>query len=197
MRKYIENILDLDSFGQVKILGSSSAGTSQRKLQEISTVVVESKGKEKEPDIQVIENFTMTEQPQTSQGQEQVRIPPTQLNEPEISILQTPLNVEKGKNREVESATPFGGSSEQQGVKRQKLTPLPEDESFQEIPDSQGTEDSQQTNTGSGTGIQRQQSAEISSFKPPVKTAWVIKRTFTNIKARNDALRLQVYSQYL
>ena len=80
----------------------------------------------------------MTEQPETSKEQCQGQIPPTQISEPEISILQTPLNIEKGKKREVETTTPIGGSSEQQDVKRQKLTPLPEDESFQEIPDSQG-----------------------------------------------------------
>lgn len=126
--KDLEKILDLESFGQVQ--GSSSARTLQQNLQEISTVAVESKGKEKEPDIQIIEKFIMTAQPETSKEQGQGQIPPTQISEPEISILQTPLNIEKGKKREAETTTPIGGSSEQQDVKRQKLTPLPEDESF-------------------------------------------------------------------
>ena len=60
----------------------------------------------------------MTEQPQTSKGQEQVQIPPIHINEPEISILQTPLNVEKGKKRDAKTATPISGSSEQQDAKR-------------------------------------------------------------------------------
>ena len=67
--KDLEKILDLDSFGQVQIpgIGPSSAGTSQQNLQEISALAtVQSKGKEKEPDIQVFEKFTMTEQPETS-----------------------------------------------------------------------------------------------------------------------------------
>ena len=50
--KDLENILDLESFGQVQ--GSSSARTLQQNLQEISKVAIESKGKEKEPDIQII-----------------------------------------------------------------------------------------------------------------------------------------------
>lgn len=63
---------------------------------------------------------------------------------------------------------------------------------------------SQQTCTISGTStnsqrkeLQRQQSAEVSSFKPLVKDARDIKRKFINIKAKNDPLRLQVYNQYL
>lgn len=79
-------------------------------------------------------------------------------------------------------------------------------ESVHEILDSQGEEQlgSQQTGANSGTSstlqrkeLQRQQSAEVSSFKPPLKDAWDIKRTFINIKARNDPLRLQVYNQCL
>ena len=96
----------------------------------------------------------------------------------EVSILQTPLNVEKGKKRDVEVATPVNGYSGQPDVKRQKLNPLPEVESVHEIPDSQTQEylGSQQTCTISGTSttlqrkeLERQQSAEVSSFKPPVK----------------------------
>ena len=49
--KDLEKMLDLDSFGQVQIIGSFSAGTSQRKLQEISTVAAKSKEKEKEHNI--------------------------------------------------------------------------------------------------------------------------------------------------
>ena len=108
--------------------GSSSARTLQQNLQEISTVAVESKGKEKEPDIKIIEKIIMTKQPETSKEQGQGKIPPTHISELEISILQTPLNIEKGEKREAETTTPIGGSSEQQDVKRQKLTPLPEDE---------------------------------------------------------------------
>ena len=79
-------------------------------------------------------------------------------------------------------------------------------ESVHEIVYSQEEEQlgSQQTGANSGTSttlqkkeLQRQQSAKVSSFKPPVKDAWDIKRTFINIKARNDPLRLQVYNQCL
>ena len=71
----------------------------------------------------------------------------------EISVLQTPLNVEKGKKRDAEAATPISGSSKQPDAKRQKLNHLPEVESVHEIPDSQTQEylGSQQTCTISGT----------------------------------------------
>ena len=48
----------------------------------------------------------MTEQPQTSKGQDQVQVSSVQTNPVEVSILQTPLNVEKGKRREAEATTP-------------------------------------------------------------------------------------------
>ena len=38
---------------------------------------------------------------------------------------------------------------------------------------------------------------EISSFKTPVKDTGDIKKTFINIKARSDPLKMQVYNQYL
>ena len=60
----------------------------------------------------------MTKQPENSKEQGQGQIPPTQISEPEISILQTPLNIEKGKKREAETTTRIGDSSEQQDVKR-------------------------------------------------------------------------------
>ena len=63
----------------------------------------------------------MKEQPQTSKGQDQVQVSSIQTNPIEVSILQTPLNVEKGKRREAEAATPFIGSSQQPQAKRQKL----------------------------------------------------------------------------
>ena len=43
----------------------------------------------------------------------------------------------------------------------------------------------------------KQQSIEISSFKTPVKDTGDIKKTFINIKARNDPLKIQVCNQYL
>lgn len=199
-------MLDLDSFAQVPRLevGPSSAGIIQQELQE--NIAVSSKGKEKEVDTQVKETFTMTEQPQTSKGQDQVHVSSIQTNPVEMSIFQTPLNMEKGKKREAEAATPLTGYSQQPHIKRQKLnTPL-EVESIDEILDSQGLEQlgSQQTETVSEASttsqrkeLQKQQSVEISSFKTPVKDTGEIKKTFINIKAKNDPLRIQVYNQFL
>ena len=61
----------------------------------------------------------MIEQPQTSKGQDQVQVSSVQTNPVEMSILQTPLNVEKGKKREAEAATPLTGSSQQPQAKKQ------------------------------------------------------------------------------
>jgi len=64
--------------------------------------------------------------------------------------------------------------------------------------------ESQQTFPTGGTStssqrqeLRRQKSVEISSSKPPGTNASDIKKTFTEIKDRNDPLRLQVYNQYL
>ena len=60
--KDLEKILDLDSFGQVQLpgIGSSSVGTSQPNLQEISALAtIASKGKEKEVDIQITKKFQL------------------------------------------------------------------------------------------------------------------------------------------
>ena len=151
--KDLGKMLDLEFFGQVQVpdIGPSSAGNFQQELQEnIPSIAVESKGKEKEHEIQVIETFKMTEQPQTSKAQGQVQVPP-QTNPVEMPNLQTPLNIEKGKKREAEGPTPPKESSKHPQAKRQKLNPLLEVESFEEIIDIPVTEDSQQTILVSGT----------------------------------------------
>ena len=56
---------------------------------------------------------------------------------------------------------------------------------------------SEASTTSQRKELQKQQSVQISSFKTPVKGAGYIKKTFINIKARNDPLRIQVYNQYL
>jgi len=45
--------------------------------------------------------------------------------------------------------------------------------------------------------LERQHSVEVSSIRPPSKQTSDVKGTFTEIKARNDPLRLQIYDQYL
>ena len=72
--KDLEKKFDLESFGQVQVphIGTSSAGNLQQGLQEISpSITVESKGKGKEPEVQVIETFIMREKPQTSKAPDQ------------------------------------------------------------------------------------------------------------------------------
>jgi len=55
---------------------------------------------------------------------------------------------------------------------------------------------------GTSTSSQRQEperkhSAEISSTRPQNKEALDVKKTFIEIKAKNDPVRLQIYNQYL
>jgi len=103
-------------------------------------------------------------------------------------------------------ATLSSGPSEQPGAKRHRLNPLLEEEFFEETTDSQRKEgvDSHQTFPVGGTPyssqrqeLERQQSAEVSSFRPPGKNNPDIKNKFKEIKARNEPLRIQVYNQYL
>ena len=141
----------------------------------------------------------MAEKPQTSRAPDQTQVSPTQVNHPEVSELQTPSNMEIGKKRQAPDPTPPKESSELHEAKKQKPDPLPEVEIIDEMFDDE-REDSQLTSTVSetptghkGKELQKQLSTEVSSFKPPKTNAGDIKRTFINIKAKNDPLRMKVY----
>ena len=54
----------------------------------------------------------------------------------EPTILQTPLNEERGKKRDREEATPISEPAEQPGEKRQRLNLLSEEEIFEETTES-------------------------------------------------------------
>lgn len=71
-----------------------------------------------------------TEQPEMADQQEQ--IPPVQTKAAKIPAFRTPLNEEKGKKRDREEGTPISGLAEQPGAKRQRLSPLLEDEFIEE-----------------------------------------------------------------
>lgn len=130
--KDLEKTLDLDSFGQVSFklpqqigVGTSFAGTSQQPVQENSTPVTRSsKGKE----VASMEQQAITDQ--------QGKIPPVQTKAAKIYALHTPLNEDKGKKREREEAMPISGPTEQSGEKRQRNSPLLEEEIFEEITES-------------------------------------------------------------
>lgn len=204
--KELEKKYDLESYGQVQVphIGTSSAANLQQRLQEgSSSIAAESKGKGKEPKIQVIETLIMAEKPQTSRAADQTQVSLTQVKHPEVSELQTPSNMEIGKKRQVPDTTPPKESSGIHQAKKQKPDPLPDVEIIDEMFDD-GREDSQltgtvsETNTGhKGKALQKQLSTEVSSFKPPKTDTGDIKRTFINIKAKNDPLRMKVYDQHL
>lgn len=141
----------------------------------------------------------MSKKLETSKEQAQMHTPPTQGNVGEPPILYTPLNEERNKRRDREVATLASGPSEQSGVKRHRLNPLSKEKFFEETSDSQRKEgvDSHQTFPVGGTSttsqkqkLKRQQSAKVSSFRPPGKDILDIKKKFIEIKSRNDPLRL-------
>ena len=114
--KDLEKNLDLDSFGQVffklpQHIGAdtSAATTSQQPAQENTPPTGASKGKE----VLHSEKQEMTDHPTSSQQQGQGKIPTAQTNAPEIPVLQTPLNEQKGRKRDREEATPISGPTEQ------------------------------------------------------------------------------------
>ena len=208
--KYLEKTLDLDSFGQVSFkwpqqsgVGTSSAGTSQHPAQRTNASVIgTSKGKEVETSEQPI----LTDQLGGSKEQEQVQIPLAQSKAAEIPALKTPLNKEKGKKRDREEATPISGPAEQPGEKRQSLNPLSEEEIIEETIEnlrgervaSQQTSSLVDTSTSSHRQeLERQHSVEVSSTRPQRKQASDIKRSFTEIKAKNEPVRIQMYNEYL
>jgi len=206
--KDLEKTLDLDSFGQVQFetsqkptsgTSASTADTSQRHSQETSAPLTEtSQGKGKDTSTPATEQSTMSKQPETSQKQAQTQAHPTQINMGEPPILHIPLNEERNKKRDREVATPTSGPLDQPGAKRHKLNPHSEEEFFEDTTKSQRKEgaDSQHTFPAGGTPsssqrqeLERQQSAKVSSFRPPGNENLDIKKKFEEIKAKNEPLR--------
>jgi len=74
----------------------------------------------------------MADQPDTSKEKSQGQGPSTQTMVPEIPVLQTPLNEERGKKRDRQEDTPVSGPAEKQGEKRQRLNPYPKEELLEE-----------------------------------------------------------------
>ena len=135
----------------------------------------------------------MSQQQETAKEQVQMPTPLVQNIAKGPPSLQTPLHEEKNKNRDRETTTPTSEASGQPRTKRQRLNPLSEEEFVEETIYSQREERvvSQQTFPLGGTStssqrpeLERQQSAKVSSLRPPGKDASDINRTFTEIKAK-------------
>ena len=205
--KELEKILDLDSFGQVSFKlpqhtggDTSFARTSQQPTQKAST------GSAKGKEVIGSEQDIMTDQPATSKEQGQGQVPPTQTKAPETPALQTPLNEERGKKRDRQEDTLIGGSEEQPGEKRQILNPLSEEQFIKETTDSlreervisQDTSPITETSASSHRQeIGRQHSVEFSSARPQSRQGSDIKKTFIEIKAKNEPIRIQLYNHLL
>ena len=70
----------------------------------------------------------MAEAPGPTDEQMQEKEPPVQNVTVETSVLQTPINEERGKKRDREEQTPLSTTTSQQGEKRQRLNPFSEEE---------------------------------------------------------------------
>jgi len=129
--KELEKKLYLDSFRQIYFklpqhigAGTSSATTSQQPAQESTPPIGTSKGKE----VLHVEQQEMTDRLATSKEQGQGQVPPAQTKAPKIPIRQTPLNEDRGKERDRQEDTPISGPEEQPGEKRQRVNPHSEEE---------------------------------------------------------------------
>lgn len=143
---------------------------------------------------------------QSAMTVQQEQVPLVQTKAAKVPPLQTPLNEEKGKNRDREDPTPMSVPAKQLGAKRRRLNRHSEEEIFEETTGSlrgervvhQKTSPVVDTSTLSHQQeLKGQHSVEVSSTRPQRKHASDIKRTFTEIKARNNPLRVQLYNQYL
>jgi len=138
----------------------------------------------------------MAEKSQSSKAPEPSQASPTPAKQIQVPQMQTPLNVEIGKKRLAPDTTPSKGAPQVYQAKKHKSDLPPDVEIIDEIFDD-GREDSQQTGTASETGIQKQLSTEVSSFRLPKTDTGDIKKTFINIKTKNEPLKMKVYDQYM
>ena len=123
--------------------------------------------------------------------------PSTQARVTKVPVLQTPLNEERAKKRDRQEETPTGASTNQQGEKRQRLNPYSEEE-LPEGPTEQQVPPSMETSASSFHPEQeRQQGVEVTSTRKQSRQGSDIKKAFTDIKARNEPVRFQLYNQLL
>lgn len=140
---------------------------------------------------------TMADWPTSTDEQNQGQDPSTQEKATEISVLQTPANEERAKKRDRQEETPPGTSTDQPGEKRRRLNPFSEEE-MPEGPTEQPVPPSMETSASSFQQEQeRQQGVEVTSSRQQGRQNSDIKKVFTDIKARNEPVRYQLYNQLL
>jgi len=90
----------------------------------------------------------MADRPAATDEQSQGQGPPTQAKAAEITVLQTPANEERTKERDRKEETSPGTSTDQPGEKRQRLNSFSEEE-MPEGPTEQPVPPSMETSTSS------------------------------------------------
>lgn len=152
-----------------------------------------------------------SEQPYLSEELGQTSIQQHTMSTP--PNLQTPLNEEKSLKRNREEATTSGRATiqtyaETNLVKRQRLNPVSEQEFTEETVGATSTEIKRSRPATASWGtlepstshtqmLERQRSVEVSSFRMPANKDQDIRERYKGIKARNERLKAQTYSQYL
>ena len=105
-------------------------------------------------------------------------------------MLQTPLNEERAKKRDRQEETPAGVSAEQQGEKGQILNPYTKEELLEETTGQQAPSVLETSTSSFQQEQERQHGVEVTPTRKQSKQGSNIKKAFTEIKARNEPIRL-------
>jgi len=139
----------------------------------------------------------MADQPVSTDEKSQGQDPSAQTNVTEILVLQTPLNEERVKKRDRQKETPSGTCTDQQGEKRQRLNPFSEEEMLEGLTEQQIPTGMETSASSFQQEQERQQGVEVTSTRQHGRQPSDIKKAFTDIKARNELVRLQLYNQLI
>jgi len=139
----------------------------------------------------------MAEAPGPTDQQTQEKEPQTQQTTVETSVLQTPINEERGRKRDRQEDTPLTTSASQQGEKRQRLNPFSEEEMPVGPSMGMGPPSTEASASSFQQELERPLGGEISSSGQQRRAESGIKKQFIDIKARNEPVRLQLYNHLL
>lgn len=133
--------------------------------------------------------------PTEKQAQEKV----SQIQETtvETSMLQTPINEERGRKRDRQEETPLTTSTPQQGEKRQRLNPFSDEEMPIGTSMGMGPPSTEASASSFQQELQRPLGGEVSSSGQQRRGESSIKKQFMDIKARNEPVRMQLYNHLL
>ena len=139
----------------------------------------------------------IAEAPATTEQQTQEQSHPVKEVTVETTVLQTPANEERIRKRDRQEETPLSASTDQPGEKRQRLNPFSEEEMPIRPTVDMGPPSTEASASSFQQEQERQHGGEVSSSGRQTKSESSIKKQFTDIKARNEPVRYQLYNQLL